>query len=632
MSMILVLFLFLMIATFIQPQRKLSAISYQMTSASVIKYNAADDNNDESTNTEQGIKIPTAKTGEIHSEMTGFKKNGTIENFQRAFCAIGTTPHSNVYVSEYVLPQSCEMPLGIAVDNDANKVWYVSTKKGLLGSYDLGKNNFDHEYVIPEWKSRENPLAYSQVWDVKVDRKAPGSVWFTDEGNNAIWRYVKLSHAFEVYHIPGNSSSFGTTYPVSIVFDPNDARTIYFVGTFSTSLWIGDTTKMKNGTSDGISQIPIPINDKFKGIDPIHISTGSIAYDNKRNVVWISMLAYGMKGEIIKYNLQTKHFNIFDLPKEVNSPVGLVMDNSDNLWITNAGTSIFFKLDPDSGTIVEFVTSKASPRVYGNDSNNNLHQAPTVEKKNYNTTTTIQNMSKVVYTLPYWIKKASDGSLWFNEQEGNKVARFDPGDMKLIEYWIPTQNRIWGNCVNNYNSSGSYNPSGISQKEQEYPCGIANVLQFSLRNNKQIWFTEWSENKIGRINTNERIPFSIEDTPQKELTMKRGKTYDIGFKVRSTAYTTRDEKHVSIPNIYYNENIHLIVSGTFTPTGDLGNSTGSFDKQKSSSLLLHNEGRTKEHYFAFTPSIDLKTGEYTLMIGAEDDSVSYLKPIKIKIT
>lgn len=631
MTMILVLFLFLMIAT-LQPQRKLSAISYQMTSASVIRYNPIDDNNDESTNTEQGIKISNAKTGEIHSEMTGFKKNGTIENFERAFCAIGTIPHSNAYVSEYVLPQSCEMPLGIAVDNDANKVWYVSTKKGLLGSYDLGKNKFEHEYVIPEWKSRENPLAYSQVWDVKVDRKGPGSVWFTDEGNNAIWRYIKLSHVFEVYHIPGNSSSFGTTYPISILFDPNEDRTIYFVGTFSTSLWIGDTTKMKNGTSDGISQIPIPINDKFKGIDPIHISTGSIAYDNKRNVVWISMLAYGMKGEIIKYNLQTKHFNIFDLPKEVNSPVGLVLDNSDNLWITNAGTSIFFKLDPDSGAIVEFVTSKASPRVYGNDSYNNLHLAPTVEKKNYNTTSTIENMSKVVYTLPYWIKKASDGSLWFNEQEGNKVARFDPGDMKLIEYWIPTQNRIWGNCVNNYNSSGGDNASGISQKEQQYPCGIANVLQFSLKNNKQIWFTEWSENKIGKINTNERIPFSVEDTPRKELTMKRGKTYDIGFKVRSTTYTTGDEKHRSLPTIYSNGNIHLIVSGTFTPTGDLGNSTGSFDKHMSSSLLLHKEGRTKEHYFAFTPSIDLKTGEYTLMIGVEDNSVSYLKAIKIKIT
>jgi hypothetical protein len=62
-----------------------------------------------------------------------------------------------------------------------------------------------------------------------------------------------------------------------------------------TSLWIGDVTRMKNGTSAGISQIPLPINGKFKGIDPFYISTGSIAFDSKRNVIWISMLAYGKK-------------------------------------------------------------------------------------------------------------------------------------------------------------------------------------------------------------------------------------------------------------------------------------------------------------------------------------------------
>jgi virginiamycin B lyase len=602
-SLILFLFLLLTLATSVQTQRKVSAISYQTTTTTAMRINHIDS-----------------------KSITESQDNGTIENFQKAFCAIGTKPHSNVYVSEYVLPQSCEMPLGIAVDNDAKKIWYVSTKKGVLGSYDLRKDKVDQEYVIPGWKSRENPLAYSQVWDVQVDRKGSGDVWFTDEGDNAIRRYVKLKHVFEIYHIPGNSSSFGTTYPISIQFNPGNDRTIYFVCTFSTSLWIGDMIRMKNGTSAGISQVPLPINDKFKGIDPFYISTGSIAFDSKRNVIWISMLAYGKKGEIIKYNLKTRYFNIFDLPKQLNSPVGLVLDNSDNLWITNAGTSIFYKLDPDSGSIVEFVTSKASPRVYGSNSNNNLDQA-----------TTRANISKGVYTLPYWIKKASDGSLWFNEQEGNKIARFDPVNMKLIEYWIPTQNRIWGNCPSIVKSSSNeytnidYN-SQIEQKELQYPCGIANVLQFSIRDNKQIWFTEWSENKIGKIDTNEKLPFSVEGTPQKELIIKRGETCKIGFKVRSTAtYTTKYEKYVSNTSSS-DGNIHTIVSGTFTSTGDLGNSTGTFDKQMSSSFLLPKEGRTRVVSFAFTPSTDLKTGEYTLMIGAEDDSVSYLKAIKVKIT
>jgi virginiamycin B lyase len=101
-----------------------------------------------------------------------------LKIFKKHFVQLVQKPHSNVYVSEYVLPQSCEMPLGIAFDNDAKKIWYVSTKKGVLGSYDLRKDKVDQEYVIPGWKSRENPLAYSQVWDVQVDRKGSGDFWF----------------------------------------------------------------------------------------------------------------------------------------------------------------------------------------------------------------------------------------------------------------------------------------------------------------------------------------------------------------------------------------------------------------------------------------------------------------------
>src|SRR5690348_5244308 len=110
---------------------------------------------------------------------TNDERSKVIRNFQGAFCAIGAKPNFTVYVTEYVLPQICEMPLGIAVDGQKHKVWYVSTKDGLLGSYDLGKKKFDQEYVIPEWPSHLNPLSYSQVWDMKVDTKGSGDIWFT---------------------------------------------------------------------------------------------------------------------------------------------------------------------------------------------------------------------------------------------------------------------------------------------------------------------------------------------------------------------------------------------------------------------------------------------------------------------
>jgi hypothetical protein len=57
---------------------------------------------------------------------------------------------------------------------------------------------------LPEWKSRENPRDFSQVWDVEIDEKDE-DIWFTDEKQNAIWRYIKSSNIFEMYVVPGKS-------------------------------------------------------------------------------------------------------------------------------------------------------------------------------------------------------------------------------------------------------------------------------------------------------------------------------------------------------------------------------------------------------------------------------------------
>jgi virginiamycin B lyase len=524
-----------------------------------------------------------------------------VKSFQEAFCGTNSstmTPNSTRYITETTLPQNCEMPLGIGVDNNAHRVWYVSTKKGVLGSFDIKQNKFDQEHIIPNWGSRQDPVGYSQVWSLKVDDSSSrtqhprGEIWFTDVNQNAIWKFIKSSQSFEIYKIPSNSSSFGTTYPISLEIDHKNNR-IFFVGTFSASLWIGDMTKMKNGTSDGISHIPIPIN-RFNGIDPVLITTGSIALDSEKGSVWISMLSYGRKGEIFRYDIDTQSFETFDLPAELSSPLGMAVDDSGHLWITNAGTSIFYKLNPDSGNIIKFVTSKVSPRVFGRS---NGGQVPV----NYS------NISKNAYTLPYWIQKASDGSLWFNEQEGNKIARFDPSKMILTEYWIPSQNRIWGNCPPSKNTNTNSNQS----------CGIANVLQFSIRNNKQAWFSEWSENKIGKLDRKDHMPFSVTTFPQKELTLKRGESREIKVKVTGLSSSS-----------FSNSSIHMIASGTLTPTGDLGNSTGSFSQEGFS---INADGKSKQLSFTFKPSLDLKPGQYVLMIGAENEAVAFLRAIKVNL-
>jgi hypothetical protein len=54
--------------------------------------------------------------------------------------------------------------------------------------------------------------------------------------------------------------------------------------------------------------------------------------------------------------------------------------------------------------------------------------------------------------------------------------------------------------------------------------------------------------------------------------------------------------------------------------GDLGNSTGSFREK----LLSLNPGLPKQVSFIFTPSADLKAGEYTSMIGADNYAHIYI--------
>jgi virginiamycin B lyase len=508
--------------------------------------------------------------------------NPSIEQFRNQFCGLNSNLNSNNYVTEYKLPHDCEMPLGIAVDNQAGKVWYVSTKQGVLGDYNLITKKFDKEISIPVWNVRKYPMDFSNVWSVKVDPKGK-SIWFTDEKQNTIWRYSKAV-GFGMYKIPEKSSAFGTISPVSLDFDSKGD--LYFVGIHSPVLWFGNVTQMKNSTSYGIRKIPMPVG-SFKDIDPKQISTGSLAVDNKRNVIWLSLSAFPSEGEILRYNITSRTFDTFVLPEQLSLPVGLAVDNNGNLWATDHGTSIFYTIDTKSHNVTMFATSNASPKIYGLNESSSLPED--------------------AYTLPYWMEEgADDGSIWFNEHQGNKIARFDPVTNTLYEYWIPTQNRLWGDCP----------PSSKT-------CGIANVLQFSNGENGQTWFTELSENKIGSIasstyvnnnhNGSHQLPFSVSASPPK-LTIKRGQSVEIKVNISSGASPLSSD-------------INMVSSGTFTPTGDLGNSTGSFSEQSFSLEPMH----TKEVSFIFTPATDLGSGEFTLMLGAQNDAITIMKAVNVHI-
>src|SRR5262245_3084762 len=157
---------------------------------------------------------PSQEDGENVSELVSESKAEAVEKFNAQFCGLDSHPNSSYLVVEYPLPAICEMPLGIGVDSQNQGIWYVSTKNGTLGRYDMKTNTFGEEYKIPSWPAREAPTMSSQVWDLDIDNK--GDIWFTDEKLNALWRFSNDTRTFDIFPVPEKPEAFGTTYPVSM--------------------------------------------------------------------------------------------------------------------------------------------------------------------------------------------------------------------------------------------------------------------------------------------------------------------------------------------------------------------------------------------------------------------------------
>lgn len=481
------------------------------------------------------------------------------QQFKQQFCGTDTAPNSNAYITEVGLPTECEMPVGVAVDG--SKVWYVSTKPGLLGKYDSAAGTFS-EYEIPSWPTRSLPFtavpSWSMSWAVKLDGIS-GNVWFTDQ-NNTIWRFNQSTEAFDMFKVPAK-------YPSMMDFDSNG--NLYFIGINSQALFFGNVSKMQNATSEGFREISLPL-EGFAGISLDLVTSGGLIVDNEQNDVWISLLAFQQKkGQLFQYDIETDRVvRIVDLPADLGSPVGMELDNYGNVWVADHGTSTFFKYDPTMDNITKFVTSIASPKIYGGST------------------------PPSAYTLPYWIDKGGDGSLWFNEHTGNKIARFDTEELSLIEYWVPSQNRAWALCP-----------------PEATVCGIANVMQFAVNPDNQLWFTEWTENKIAKVDASKQVPVSVL-TPA-EVVVSRGESTEI----KVTLTTSSDFGG------------QMIAAGTFTPNGALGNSTGIFSEE---SVSL-SSGGSKEVSYTFTAADNLDQGQYMIMLGAGNDDVSYMKAVRINI-
>jgi virginiamycin B lyase len=461
--------------------------------------------------------------------------------------------------------------LSITLDDERTKASLV-TDDGRSYKFVVKKDN-DKLNVYPSSDEREGPAPVASIWSMKFDEQ--DNLWFPDVTTNAIWRFDKNTQNFETYKVP-TTTDFGTSYPINFDFDNNGK--IWFSEIYGKNIGVLDPMLAKHNTNNGIEEISARVDLE---------TLGPLAMDGDGNI-WFTALTYPATGRLMKLEPEKKSFTTYSMPAGISSPVGVVPDNVGNLWINDHGTSVFLKFNPDTNATSTYVTSLPL-----RETSIGLYEKCLTQPNGSSITCPGYPVS-----LPYWNAVDSKGRIWFNEHQGNSLAVFDPDTETLIEYFVPSQNPNWGDC------------EGYTE-----PCGLANPLQFTLAPDGKVWFTEWSESKIGVLDPNLPLPISLEVTNRAESIAgdERARVVAHGSTLPLIVSVTADQK--------LDASVQMRISGTIVPTGRLFNMTAEFSERE----LIFSEPSTKTVDLKLTPKEGLTPGKYKLTISATYNEVTYSK-------
>ena len=330
-----------------------------------------------------------------------------------------------------------------------------------------------------------------------------GDLWFTDEQSNSIWKYFTKENKFEKYKSPTKNS-----YPSSLAFDSNNR--IWFTEVFGKKLGVLNPLEVKNNTSNGIKEFDLQKVVKFETTGPLSLGfKNAINTNNNKsnNILWLSTVDFPFGGQIIKFDVSKENFTVYNLNKTKSVPISVAEDEKGQAWTNDHASSLFVMLDPKTGYIQQFATSPATTRI--------------------------------TPTLPYY-NDFSEGKYWFNEHEGNAIAYYKPESKTLIEYHIPTTNFNWGNT--------------------------SNPLRFAIDNNGSVWFTEWTENKIGVIKKEKMDKFPILISVSKDKMILDGKTGrgdSVDIFVNRNNMSNNQQTLTEIPN----EVINMFATSSISKSG-----------------------------------------------------------------
>jgi len=430
------------------------------------------------------------------------------------------------------------------------------------------------EYAIPTAASA--PLA------ITVD--ANGIVWFTESNASKLASFNPANHEFNEYRVPTIGDMWGVT------LDHNG------------NVWLTQYSG-KGSVSPGGSVV-FGGHGRLLRFDPVHKNFTSVDVPTAssfpmrlvvdgENRVWFTEL---LGNKIGVYDQSKRQLMEYSVPTNASGPADLTFDKNGNLWFTEAYGKNLGEFFPQNESFVEYPLGNST--------------------------------ASQIVSSPVGLAFDSAGNVWVADHGGNWIVQFNPLTHGIVKYptHFPPQDvypislvndlltdskgRVWF-VEHGGNSVGYLNIEDHSMTEFPIPTGpISTSLWIAAAPNGNIWFTEWSANKIGVVQSSLPVPVSIA-VAQTYLDMRPGDETTISLVTRTSQELVGNGTLRYSWSSYNPSDISVSFSSQYPALNSLT------DSPSQAELII---------------STNTKPGNYTLGLGIDTGNVTVWSMIQVQVT
>ncbi len=430
------------------------------------------------------------------------------------------------------------------------------------------------EYSVPTPASA--PLA------IAVDGN--GIVWFTECNSSKLARFDPANHGFTEYTVPGVGDMWGVTLDHSgfVWFTQYSGKGSVSPGGMVVFGGTGRLVRF-DPARNNFTTIDVPTIGSF----PMRLVV------DVQNRIWFTEL---LGNKIGVYDQSKKQLIEYPVPTNASGPADLAFDKNGALWFTETYAMSLGRFDPYNQEFTEYPLGNntgsqfvASPVGLAVDDRGNAwvadHGGNWIVEFNPVTHKTMKYPTHIPPVEAYSLSSVNDllfdslGRLWFVEHGGNSVGYLSVQESVLIEFPIPTG-------------------------------PISTSLWIALAPNGDVWFTEWSTNKIGVVHSNLSVPVSI-SVSNRHLRMGPGDETTISILTKASQETGGNGTLRYSWSSYNTKDVSVSFSSQYPSLTDQVGNSGQAELFLSSSI---------------------KTGNYTLGLGIDTGKVTVWSMIQVQVS